>query len=388
MLTRTFLFTFTVFLFLPFLPPCSRAQEGGGDPAVFQVSDVAVDVKADSAAHAREQAIMQAQRGALNQLLSRLGADAALEQKLGDEAVAALVQAFEVQQEKLSSVRYIGVFTVRFKPAAVRGLLGKHGVSYSEARSRPVVVLPVVSDGGRSVLWEDRTSWRAAWENVAGKGGLVPVVVPGGDLDDIAIISAQEAIAGKAEALSALAGKYGTDGVVVAVLNADPAVPGPEQNIRIDVFHYDASGTPYGGPEHVSLPAADGSKAVAAAIEEGVRQIRNGMESKWREMAKATAAAGPLAGQTAHLRVTVPINGLSGWHAMKGRITSAAGVKHLNVISLAREAASIELEFYGDIPQLQAAMKAHNLSLDQVPDTGAWILRESGATESLPDYVR
>ena len=38
-----------------------------------------------------------------------------------------MVQSFEVQDEHSSSVRYIGTFTVQFRPNAVRDWLGKNG---------------------------------------------------------------------------------------------------------------------------------------------------------------------------------------------------------------------------------------------------------------------
>src|ERR1700722_13356422 len=48
------------------------------DTMVYTVTDIAVDVTADSAAHARDQAVGEAQRAGFNQLLERLGVDPAL----------------------------------------------------------------------------------------------------------------------------------------------------------------------------------------------------------------------------------------------------------------------------------------------------------------------
>ncbi|MDD5586869.1 MAG: DUF2066 domain-containing protein [Alphaproteobacteria bacterium] len=362
---------FLVFLALVLFVPPAVAQDAN-DAALYQVSDVAVDVTADSAAHARDQAIIQAQRSALDQLLARLGADPVLGQKLDDDAVAALVQAFEVQQERTSAVRYIGTFTVRFKPAAVRNFLGKHGTSYSEVRSKPVVVLPVVNKGGRYVLWEESTPWRTAWEGLVGKGGLVPVVVPVGDLDDIATISTPEAVSGKPEALMALMNKYQAGGALVAVLNADPDKLDPKQDIRIDVMRVDATGKA-NEAEHLSLPPAADAKAFLAELGGGVKQIKGSMEKGWRESGKAPK--GPLA----HLPVAVPIASLADWTAIKAKLANVPGVSRINVISLARGAADIDLEFHGDIPPLQTALAGQNLVLEQSPATGGWVLREGTA---------
>ena len=355
---------------LLFVPP-AWAEENG-DASLYQVMDVAADVTADSAAHARDQAIMQVQRSAFGQLLTRLGADSALEKKLDDDALAAMVQAFEVQQERLSAVRYIGTFTVQFKPNAVRNFLSKRGTSFNEVRSKPMVVLPVVSNGGRSVLWEERTPWRAAWEGATGKGGLVPIIVPAGDLEDIAVISTSEAISGKPESLLALINKYQAGGAVVTVLNADLNKLDPKQEIRVDIQRYDVTGKP-GEAEHLSLPPPADAKALTAVLGDGVKQIQGGMESKWRQSGKAPK--GPMA----HLPVSVPISSLADWTTIKAKLANVPGVARINVITLARGTADIDLEFHGDIPPLQTALAGQNLSLEQSPLTGAWQLRDAAA---------
>ncbi len=89
----------------------------GPDP--YTVTNVDADVTADTAAHARDQAIVKAQRTAYEQLCARFKAPNN-STELSDDDVAALVQSFEVQRERVSAVRYIGVFTVHFNPSAIQ----------------------------------------------------------------------------------------------------------------------------------------------------------------------------------------------------------------------------------------------------------------------------
>jgi hypothetical protein len=118
-----------------------------GDP--YTVADVNADVTADNAAHARDQALIKAERTAFEQLCARLGAPENTD-KLSDDAIAAMVQSFEVQSEHLSAVRYIGVFTIRFKPTALQKRLGKYMSDAAAANSplttdeaRPVTAMPL-----------------------------------------------------------------------------------------------------------------------------------------------------------------------------------------------------------------------------------------------------
>lgn len=126
-------------------PPSPNAASPTATPAPvavdpYTVTDVAADVTADSAAHARDQALIQAERAAFTQLCARLNAPESLA-KLNDDGVAALVQSFDVQSEKLSAVRYIGVFTIRFKASALAKKLG-----HAAAAPNPVTATTTPAD--------------------------------------------------------------------------------------------------------------------------------------------------------------------------------------------------------------------------------------------------
>ncbi|MDE2029838.1 MAG: hypothetical protein KGI97_04660 [Alphaproteobacteria bacterium] len=94
----------------------------------YTVANVPADVTADTAAHARDQALTQAEHTAFAKICASVGAPSGMA-AISDDAVAALVQSFEVQSEQLSPVRYIGVFTIQFDPAALQQALGKYAAA-------------------------------------------------------------------------------------------------------------------------------------------------------------------------------------------------------------------------------------------------------------------
>jgi hypothetical protein len=85
----------------------------------YTITGVDADVTADTAGHARDQALMLAERAAYVQLCKRLGVEDN-SAKIDNDTLAALVQSFEVERERLSAVRYIGVFTIHFNPATIQ----------------------------------------------------------------------------------------------------------------------------------------------------------------------------------------------------------------------------------------------------------------------------
>jgi hypothetical protein len=103
----------------------------GSGPALaaepYVVSGVPVDVMAADSATARDQAIVEGQRKAFSMLMEQLvGVDKAPTiQTPNDAQLAGMVQDFEVESERLSSVRYIGVMTYRFDAASIDAIIGK-----------------------------------------------------------------------------------------------------------------------------------------------------------------------------------------------------------------------------------------------------------------------
>ena len=359
------------------------------DSSVFVVTDVPADVTADSAAHARDKAILQAQRSAFDQLLDRLGADKAMAAKLSDDDLATLVQNFEVQSERTSSVRYLGTFTVQFRPNAVRHLLGLKNARYTETRSKPLLILPILQTGkNKPVLWEEVTRWREAWDTMThGDTGLVPVMLPAAGLDDISLISTDEAYNGKTDALHTVIDKYHTGGAVVVILHGD--LDKPSEAFSVDILSYDDNGMAI-DTSRLTVPAPVAKTALDETLGQAVKLVRGQLEKNWRAQAKETArndggqtsaVIDPIINGAAQLPVLVPIARLGDLAQVKQNTLAAPGVLRVDVISLARGAANIQIVFHGTLPDLQNALRAKNLNITQDPLSGNWVMRPAISNE-------
>ena len=195
-----------------------------GAQELLTVSGVDVDVTGDSAADARSAAFSVGQRKAFDKLLGQLvdPASAAALAPLSDDQISAMVADFEIESEQTSSVRYIGVLTYRFYADPVRQYLSGTGARFTATRSPPVLVVPVLTQDESSILWDEGNPWLAAWAQHGG-GGLVPVRVPIGDIEDIAAVDAERALGGDLAALDALARRYGAADTLVAEARINPA---------------------------------------------------------------------------------------------------------------------------------------------------------------------
>ena len=342
------------------LPGLARAD------GVFTVTGVPVDVTADAAASAREQALIEGQRKAAQILLRRLTLkqDENSLPALGDAQLFEAVQGIEVEREKISTVRYLGELTVRFKPDAIRGLLRTAGIRYAETVSKPLVIVPVYRAGDTVMLWDETNPWLAAWAANAKKGGLVPVIVPLGDLADMGVVAGEEAAAGNIPKLAALAQRYqATDTlVVVATASSDPPAVdvaasryGATQQERTDILR--VAGEP-GGTTDALL-----ARAVAetqAQVEEGWKQ-----ENILRFDQEQT------------LSVTVPLRDLAEWVGVRRKLGEIVFVRSVEIVSLSKKEAVVGLHYIGDAGQLKLALAQKDLDLTQ--DLATWTLRAAAA---------
>jgi len=106
-------------------------SHGAHAETYLTVDDVPVDVTAKDANAARDQAISTAQSKAFDKLMQQLVSNPADQARLhpGQEQIEGFVQDFSVENERVSSVRYIGTYSVRFRESLVRKYLSDSAVS-------------------------------------------------------------------------------------------------------------------------------------------------------------------------------------------------------------------------------------------------------------------
>ena len=372
---------------------------------------VKVDATADSAAAARETARIDGQRRALAAVIERLSgtSEPAKPPKLDDKAITDMVASFEVANERMSAVRYVADYTFHFRPSKVRRLVrvvetppaengskgpadkspgdkssgdkssadsgGKspaEGASKPtvESGNRPVVVLPVYRDGSNLVLWDDPNAWRMAWSQRPAGSGPGRLVLPLGDAGDLAAIDAEKAGSGRPEALTAIAQRNSGSEAVVALATArrqDNKLAGLDVTIKryrsghlVDTQASSFEANPAESEADLLKRAAE---STAAEIESGAK--RN---------------AGARSDQPASLAVTVPITNLGEWVQVRDRLASVSSIRKIDLLSLSRQEARIEVKYVGSQDQLKSSLAEVNLDLGG--GDPVWRIQSSGAASA------
>jgi hypothetical protein len=342
---------------------------------------VTVDATADDVAKARDLARLDGQRKALAALADRIagGAGKAQLPKLSDNQITDLVASFEVANERMTAVRYVADYTYHFRQAAVQKVLASAGISMgapnagapaaganpaaADTGAKPAVVLPVLQIGSQPMLWDDPNPWRQAWQARPSGSAAPRLLVPLGDLGDVGTIDAEKARAGDSGALTAIAKKYNADDVLVmAAVQRTGDKPGLDVTVRhyragqfVDL-HFDSIDANPGEPDSdLFRRAAD--------------TIAGDIASGWKNAKEPT---GPLG----NIVAVLPITGLDDWIKVRGRVSALPGIRKVEVQSLSRQEATLNIQYAGNLDRLKSSLATIDLALEGGDPT--WRLARSG----------
>ena len=331
----------------------ARAQQRD----VFTVASVPVDATAANANAARDDARRDGGRRAYRMLLERLTLDAdhARLPPATDTLLDDLVSGFEVANERSSGVRYLANYTFHFRADAVRKLLRQAHIPFCETPSKPLVVLAVFEGGSAPALWEDPNPWREAWTAKLPPVGLVPLVLPYGDLEDVQAIDADAALKGDAARLQAISSRYGAADVLVA-----------DASLKGDVAPHTLAVTVTRFSPGSQAPLQSATKTLTAAPDEsdgdllaaGVAGTSDAVEEAWKEANILDYS------HTGTIVVRVPAGDLSSFVDVKSRLSGIPAIEKSELIALNREQATLAIHYFGDPAQLRTALQQRDLALE------------------------
>jgi len=347
-----------------------RAAWAEGD--LYTVQGISVDVTDEDAASARVAALESGHRQALAILLARIaptGEVLALPE-LSAEEITEMVQEFSVANERTSNVRYLADLTFRFNPDGVRQYLGNNDIPFAELRSEPLLVLPVFGGRRSALLWRNPNPWRLVWAGRQLDNELVPMIVPLGDLEDIATIDALQALDMSSDRLEAIGRRYDARQVLIAQLVLSGSVDSGQA--RAEVF-----ARRYGGREDRRPVFLSFNQGAEEGRDDFLSRVANGLVAEVRDQWKIANLR--RFGEQNRLLVTVPVSSLGEWLEVKQRLADVAAVVDSHLAYMTRESVDLLITYVGSEDQLTRALAQKDLTLTPDVNQGWWELSLNAA---------
>ncbi|WP_421696606.1 DUF2066 domain-containing protein [Aestuariivirga sp.] len=353
--------------FLGVLAACGPAFAGGPvETSVFAVQGVDVDVTSTDATTAKNQALMDVQVKAFFDLVEKLGSPELaiqLREKLTPEDIAPYLRSLSIEKETSAPGRYIGTFTVRFLPDKMQKFFTAYGIRVPSKQADPVLVIPLYRAPDGLKLWEDNP-WRQAWINLKGEQGIVPIIVPLGDLEDSETLNAEDAARADAVKLDTIRKRYDAPSILVA-----QAEPAPDGGLHVFIEGDTKLGSVTINKIYQAEPGTT-ETAEATAVLAFQKAIFKAYQAQAAKVAEDAARS---ANTPQSLAVTVPFNSPTEWNAIRSRILTTPNVTTVDLSTLSTEGAVIRLVYTHSLEDLQGNMQRVGLNLTQ---TGSgWIIQ-------------
>lgn len=157
-----------------------------------------------------------------------------------DTTIEFLIDSMQIMNEQMGKKSYKATVSFQFNKERIEEFLKNKAVQFITPVHKSIVVLPLLSDGAKTYLFEKENLWMDLWKGHSFNHALMTFVVPNGDLSDMNLLDAEDALIGAAEKMAAIAARYQVSAVVVPYVSI--SMSGRHLNIQVDFQEYDAKG--------------------------------------------------------------------------------------------------------------------------------------------------
>ncbi len=343
------IFTAVILLFL------LNASVANAYNSLFIVENIEIDITARNAVIAQEQALKEAQEQAFKILASRM-----LEEQQAQNitipdslTISSLIKDYEVINEKISSVRYVGTYKFRFDEKEVKKFFSISGMNFTSESSHPLLVLPVLQSDGKNILWSEENIWMEAWSRASLPRALVPVEVPIGDLSDISDLSEDNILRYDRKKLDNMLKRYNAKEAAIMV-----AVPSDNGDLRISVYRTD-----YMSAQHVRdiIISADNGNNIDKLYDIAVQRSYDVLQKDWKSKTLFNSSKS----QIFYVRVPLENRDITQWLRINNKLHRIGGVADISILYMKISEVFVSIKFMGDEGLLRNSLRRHGLLLGQ-----------------------
>ncbi|MGB0087414.1 MAG: DUF2066 domain-containing protein [Rhodomicrobiaceae bacterium] len=334
------------------LCPTAKAKTSG----VYTVAKVSVSADADNAVAAKEKALAQAQQIALRALLTRMTPWSAHGRLpvLNSDMIERMIEGFVVRRESNSNTRYIATLDFSFEPNAVRDILNRFELPYTDQQAPQSLLLPVMVEGG-AVRPGSKNPWFEALSGVDGEHTLAPIKLAS-PRSDLSASMIGDLSASSHSLLETLGYQYRSQNVVLAIADVDAQATA----LHLRLIGQDAVGN-FALDRTFRIPERDIDYTANLAAQISVKVI----EGRWRRVKLTSQGAYEGPADLQRVALTAQFSSLKAWQDMRARLQKVPGLQGLDVKALNARGASIEVDFPGGAERLAQAAQSQGLALER-----------------------
>lgn len=188
----------------------------------FEVRGIEVNVGGDNPEAARSNGWREAARKGWEKLWASNGSGGAAP-GLDDSTLESMISAIVVEHEQIGPRRYIARLGVIFDRTRTSERLGMTG---AKARSAPMLVIPVLYQGGVATVFETRGPWQKAWAEFRTGNSAIDYVRPAGAGSDSLLLTAGQLERRSRNWWRVILDEFGAADVIMPIARLEREYPG------------------------------------------------------------------------------------------------------------------------------------------------------------------
>ena len=324
----------------------------------YKVSGIKVEAAASDAVTAKNQATAEGQSRAIRTMLERITIAADHERLPAPTRpeIEMMISGYGIDEEHAGSTTYTASLTYHFERQAVRDILLRAGIPFSDQEAAPTLLIPVYQEGESFFLWENNPHFDA-WRALNPGNKLTPIVLPEGGLSD-QDVDPNAVLARDIDTLSGLRLRYGVQNILIALCVTD---------VNQSRFDCTLDGGGPGGPVSAQQSYSGEPQASMMAAANGFLE---GLENQWKSQ-NMSGMAGMRSGEP--VEASVSFSGLREWQLLRARLVSLPEVSEVEVRALNPRGALLVIHVTGGVVSLSNALAQHGLELAE--GGGVWVIR-------------
>ncbi len=326
------------------------------------IHDIEVDITADNAVKAREEAFEAAQiKGYKTLATELLSEDEITNFEMPDiNTIARYVKDFEVTNEKLSATRYKGTYTIRYDTSAFEGVAP---ASNNNTVSK-ILVLPFFKNGAQSYLWQ-LNPFMDAFVSERVNSQSKNIIIPIGTIEDVQQIRDHQAFTPNFNMLENMRTRYSA--THIAIIIAQPHIqPNGQKKLNISL-HTPTTNDKIRAIKQTSLNAYPGENQrlfYTRAVGETLKMLEATNRNLTLEHAQPLQQANQptthysqvITGNSQKIKAQLNFQSMREWVQMKQKMEQSRTISNISIKTLSPRFALLNIDYYGSKDALKITL--------------------------------
>ena len=304
----------------------------------------------------RNETLKKANRTAFEALLGNLNIQNNISQEISDEEIAEAIYSRRITNERIAGNYYSANFNIKFIKNAINAILDDKKIQkLSKSQKNTFLLLPIEIINNKYILWESGNEWKKSLQKAIKFSNIRSIVIPEENYDNIKNIENLTSNNIDNDIFQIFGNsltKYDANNIITAYLSIDKIEN--KANITLEISNKSESSR-----TKLSLVNSKNLNKENLLIEASYRTLNHILSKNQEKIMQLSKKA------KNNISVKIPISNLESWLAIKEQISRMYFVKKLEIKSISKKFAKINIQYDKEYKNSEQLFLQYNFSLNK-----------------------